>query len=106
MDGRISAGHARALLSLEDPNSLANRIVDDGLSVREVEQMVAAKNTAEGTRAKRNTDKDADIKRIERDLAEVLGVSVSINMRGEAGAISLKFNCIDQFDFIRKRLLD
>ncbi|MCW2274120.1 ParB/RepB/Spo0J family partition protein [Rhodoblastus acidophilus] len=105
VDGRISAGHARALLSLDDPAALARRIVDDGLSVRDVERMVASKDGAQSTPA-RAVEKDANIKKIEADLGDVLGVTVSVSARGEAGVISIKFATTDQFDLITRKLLN
>ncbi len=105
VDGRISAGHARALLSLDDPAALARRIVDDGLSVRDVERMVASKDAAQSTPAQA-VEKDANIKKIEADLGDVLGVTVSVSARGEAGVISIKFATTDQFDLITRKLLN
>ena len=81
MDGRISAGHARALLSTEDPDALAQRIVDDGLNVRDVERLVASKDKQKPLR--QPTEKDADLQRVEKELTDCLGVTISVRTRGE-----------------------
>jgi ParB family transcriptional regulator, chromosome partitioning protein len=103
VDGRISAGHARALLSLDDPDAVAQRIVDDGLSVRDVERLVATKDVVPNPR--KLVEKDADIKKIEAELADALGVAVSVTARGEMGAINIKFTSTEQFDAITRKLL-
>lgn len=105
VDGRISAGHARALLSFDDPGVVAKRIVDDGLSVRDVERMVAAKDAPQSTPAK-SVEKDPNIKKIEADLGDVLGLPVSVNARGEAGVINIKFATTEQFDLVIRKLLN
>jgi len=105
IDGRISAGHARALLALDDPSALAKRIVDDGLSVRDVERLVGSKDKMQPASTK-PAEKDANIKKIEADLGDALGVAVSVNARGEAGVISIKFANADQFDLITRKLLN
>ncbi|MBB4200369.1 chromosome partitioning protein ParB [Rhodoblastus sphagnicola] len=104
VDGRISAGHARALLSLDDPSSVIQRIVDGGLSVRDVERLVAAKG-AEKKPLKNPSEKAPDIKRIEKEVSDALGVAFSVTTRGEAGTITLKFTAIEQFDLITSKLL-
>jgi len=105
MDGQISAGHARALLPLDDPGPLAKRIVDDGLSVRDVERLVASANASQPENQNR-LEKGADLKAVETELGNALGVAVNVSARGEAGTISIKFKTADQFDHIRKKLLN
>ncbi|MCW2284194.1 ParB family chromosome partitioning protein [Rhodoblastus acidophilus] len=105
VDGRISAGHARALLSLDDPASVAKQIVEDGLSVREVERLVASKDAPQSAPAK-PVDKDANIKKIESEVGDVLGLPVRVNARGEAGVINIKFATTDQFDLVIRKLLN
>jgi ParB family chromosome partitioning protein len=105
VDGRISAGHARALLSLDDPSAVAKRIVDDGLSVRDVERMVASKDAPQSTPPK-PVEKDPNIKKIESDLGDVLGLPISVNARGEAGVISIKFATAEQLDLVIRKLLN
>src|SRR5262249_54884032 len=78
-EGRLTAGHARALVGREDAGSLAKHILDNDLNVRAVEALVQsgrADNDAVGTRSPR--DKDADTKAFEKELTEILGLKVEI----------------------------
>ena len=108
--GRLSAGHARALLSSADAERLARRIIAEGLSVRETEDIVR-RETAESTpgagrspgsaRAK----KDADTRALERDLSEMLGLRVEIVHRGRGGGkVSISYTTLEQLDEICRRL--
>lgn len=103
VDGRISAGHARALLSMDDPDALAQRIVDDDLTVRDVERLAASKDKQKPLR--QPVEKNVDLQRIEKELADCLGVAISVRSRGESGTISISYASIEQFDLIRKKLL-
>jgi len=104
VDGRISAGHARALLSLDDPTAMVERIVNEGLSVRDVERLVAEGDEKKPPRP--SVPKAPDIVRIEKNISDALGVAINVNTRGESGSINIKFKSIDQFDLITKKLLD
>lgn len=104
IDGRISAGHARALLSIEDPEALAKRIVDEELSVRDVERLVASKETTHAPLVQPR-EKDANLRKVEADLGNVLGMPVRVNAHGESGVINIKFATTDQFDLITRKLL-
>src|SRR6056297_1655037 len=87
-DGKLSAGHARALITAEDPTSLAKQVVKKGLSVREAEKLAKAlqeSKVSEGRtkQAKPKTEKDADTKALEGDLSAGLGMKVTIeHMQG------------------------
>ncbi|PPQ37738.1 chromosome segregation DNA-binding protein [Rhodoblastus acidophilus] len=104
VDGRISAGHARALLSLDDPTAMVERIVNEGLSVRDVERLVAEGDEKKPPRP--SVPKAPDIVRIEKNISDALGVAINVNARGESGSINIKFKSIEQFDLITKKLLD
>ena len=105
MANEISMGHARALLSLEPAMqvAIANEIVKKGLSVRQVETLVA--NMAQQKRKKgkvgKKTRKDADTLKLEEDLSNFLGATVKINtnQRGK-GKLIIEFSNLDQFDGI------
>ena len=98
----ISAGHARALLSAEDPNSLAQRIVQRGLSVRAVEEIVKREVEARefGTPPSRTPrgGKDADTLALEQRLGNALGLWVDLKHSGEAGELRLKYTSLEQLD--------
>lgn len=105
-DGSLSMGHARALIGHADAAGLARKIVTEGLSVRAVEALVRRPSSGqESKRGARVKAQDADIAAVERHLAELLGVAVSINYKGAgAGALTLNFATLDQLDMLCQRL--
>jgi ParB family chromosome partitioning protein len=107
-DGRISAGHARALLSATDPQVLADRIISEGLTVRDVERIVQEENgriTPEPKNQKVSSkDKDADTRALEKSLGDVLGLKVIINHKGEAGEMRIRYMSLEQLDDLSRRL--
>ena len=108
-DGRLTAGHARALIGRDDAETLAQRIVADSLNVREVEAMVqnpelVADVGSGGTR--RVKEKDADTRAFEKELASVLGLKVEIKRgAGDSGSLIIKYANYEQLDYIRARLV-
>ena len=104
--GKLTAGHARALIGREDAEMLALKIIERGLSVRDVEALVQntdAKNAAGDIREL--SDKDADTRRFEHDLSNVLGLKVEIKKgSGESGTLTIKYSNYDQLDYVRQRL--
>jgi len=107
--GEISAGHARALLSSENPALLAQAILSKGLSVRQTEAL-ALEESGKAPRSYKGRGvvtpkKDADTLAIERDLSNALGVGVSLDMTGpQGGRLSLSFKSLDQLDGVLRRL--
>ena len=100
-DGALSAGHARALLADPDPTALAHRIAADGLSVRRVERLVRERRSGRGGQA---AARDADALALEGELAESLGLRVSLAQRGEGGSLTLHYRSLDQLDDLLERL--
>ena len=111
-EGALSAGHARALITSENPSALAKAVVRDGLSVRATEALAKKQQGGEGDSAapkpapKKAMEKDADTKALEGDLSAVLGMKVTIDHRpgGEAGVISIRYDTLDQLDDLCGRL--
>jgi ParB family chromosome partitioning protein len=103
--GKISAGHARALLTLPDPDAVADRIVARGLSVREVERLAerAAGAPHRGGR-KPTAPLDADTRALEQKLGLALGTQVTIRHSAGAGELRIAFNDFDQLDDLCRRL--
>jgi ParB family chromosome partitioning protein len=102
-DGKLTAGHARALIGREDAQALAERIVEQGLNVREVEAMVQALDAPREPRRRR--EKDADTRAFEKELADALGLKVEIKRTsGESGTLQIKYGNFDQLEYIRQRL--
>ncbi|MFN3890020.1 MAG: ParB/RepB/Spo0J family partition protein [Beijerinckiaceae bacterium] len=105
-DGALSAGHARALLALPDPEATARRAIAEGLTVRDLEKM--AQETSSPGQARpvrsRSADKDPNIRALERDLSDELGLAVTIESQGESGRLSVTFKTLEQLDLILNRL--
>ncbi|HGG05963.1 MAG TPA: ParB/RepB/Spo0J family partition protein [Aliiroseovarius sp.] len=105
-DGKLTAGHARTLVTADDPEGLANQIVSRGLSVRDAEKL--AKNPSAGKAAKPSVkpEKDADTRRLEQDLTATIGMKVAIdhNAGGESGKVVIKYKTLDDLDEVCRRL--
>ena len=97
--GRLSAGHARALLEVDDAVALAERVVKQGLSVRQTEALArAAKRGVRAGVANNAPAKDADTRSLETDLEEVLGLTVEIRHRGGAGEVRIAHSTLEQLE--------
>ncbi|MFG1393569.1 ParB/RepB/Spo0J family partition protein [Xanthobacter agilis] len=107
-DGRLTAGHARALIGHEHPEQIARQVVEKGLNVRDVEALVKAHGAGAGEPLKRKpapeSAKSADVRALERRLGEALGLSVSLDSRGEAGELRIRYASLDQLDDLCRRL--
>jgi ParB family transcriptional regulator, chromosome partitioning protein len=104
-DGKISAGHARALVGRDDAEAIAKKIVDSQMNVRDVEALVQAGTESVQT-TRRVRDKDADTKAFEKELADMLGLKVEIRRgSGESGVLQIKYGNFDQLEYIRLRLM-
>lgn len=104
--GRLSAGHARALVTSENPEAIADRILADGLSVRDVETLASqapkADGAGKGGRPKRM--KDADTEALERALSDALGLIVTIDHRDAGGEVRIRYKTLEQLDEVCRRL--
>jgi ParB family transcriptional regulator, chromosome partitioning protein len=104
-EGKLSMGHARALITADDPETLARQVIERGLSVRETERLArSARPSASRPRGNGGADKDADIMALERQLGDLLGLSVKIAYGNGSGAVTLGFSSLDQLDLICQRL--
>ena len=104
-DGKLTAGHARALVGRDDAEAMAQKIVDSQMNVRDVEALVQAGTESVQT-TRRVRDKDADTKAFEKELADMLGLKVEIRRgSGESGVLQIKYGNFDQLDYIRVRLM-
>ncbi|MEO0691415.1 MAG: ParB/RepB/Spo0J family partition protein [Pseudomonadota bacterium] len=104
-DGRLSAGHARALITAADPLTLAREVVKKGLSVRQAEKL-AKGAAASKTRPETSGAKDADTRMLEQDLMAVLRMKVSIDHPPgqESGAITIRYKSLEQLDDLCRRI--
>lgn len=108
-NGRLSSGHARALITLDDPLALAQRIVAEGLSVRDAEQLANelhdAANARHGAPARLTTPKDADTIDLEKRLSDALGMKVSIDHKSNGkGKLAIRYSSLEQLDLLETRL--
>ena len=112
-DGRLSSGHARALVTADDPSTLAAQVVRKGLSVRETEKL--AKRAADGSNnsqkprkkgAGTSTEKDADTRALEGDLSAGLGMNVVLNHPPgqENGQMVISYDSLEQLDTLCRLL--
>ena len=110
--GQISAGHARALITADDPQALAQQVVAKGLSVRETEELA---RSASGKAAPKRSgaagrsgggEIDADTLALQRDLSANLGMGVTIQHEpmSERGLLTVRYNTLDDLDFLCQAL--
>ena len=106
--GKVSAGHARVLIGRPDAEELAQKIVEMGLSVRQVEEWGRAGKDAGKSppppAARSRADKDADTVALERRVTDALGLEVTVDHRGEAGVVHVRYRSLDQLDEVVRRL--
>jgi ParB family chromosome partitioning protein len=106
LDGSLSAGHARALLTLDDPLSAAKRIVRDGMSVRDAESIGAGGGRRKGAGGRRRREKDADTRALEKSLSDLLGLTVTIDHKAGRGEVRIAYASLEQLDDVCRRLRD
>ena len=102
ISGKLSMGHARALIGVPNAKEMANEIINKNLSVRQTE-----KNTANYKKNKRRQkNKDPNILDLEKELSEKIGLKTSIHFseQGSSGSLTLYYSDLDQLDDIMKRL--
>lgn len=108
VDGSLSAGHARTLVTAEDPAALAHRIVEEGLSVRQAEalaqQPLQTQQARSGVSSSVPAPKDADTVALEKMLSDVTGLRVTITHGQRGGELKIGYKTLDQLDEICRRL--
>lgn len=104
--GEITAGHARALLAVDDPEAVAEAIVEKGLTVRDVERLargeVSEADAAPSRKGK--APKDADTRALEQSLIDALGLDVSISQKGAGGEVRIRYASLEQLDALCETL--
>jgi ParB family chromosome partitioning protein len=104
-DGAISAGHARALLAVKDPDLVARRIVEEGLTVRDIERIAQRQASDAGAKPRKpREEKDADTRAMEKLLSDSLGLDVVIRHEGERGELRIRYQTLEQLDGLCRRL--
>lgn len=102
--GALTAGHARTLITVEDPTALAHQIVEQGLSVRDAEALSQQREPAAKKPVAPERSKDADTQALERRLADALGLSVALNHSDRGGKLEIRYKTLEQLDEICLRL--
>jgi len=104
-EGKLTTGHARALITSDNASELARKIVRDGLSVRATEALVkmplkGGDKPRPKSAGRVPTDKDADTRALEADLSAMLGAKVSINHKpgSESGELVISYDTLDKLD--------
>ena len=107
--GQLSAGHARALIGVPDPLAAAKKIVEEGLNVRQAEQLAHVEGVPErkpqkprGSGAAKT--KDADTAALEKRVSDALGLAVSVNHRDPGGSVQINYRNLEQLDEVMRRL--
>ncbi|SLN30940.1 ParB/RepB/Spo0J family partition protein [Roseisalinus antarcticus] len=104
VEGRLSSGHARTLVGQEHAESIANKIVRDGLSVRAAEKLAKAQKSDSSVSAGKSrgpaSEKDADTRQIEAELAASLKMGVSIDHKPgtDGGSLTIRYSNLGQLD--------
>lgn len=103
--GKLTVGHARALISSNDPESLASIVITKGLSVRQTEDLIKHSNSTT-TQKTAKLKKDANIKNLEVLISDSLGLKVEIQTKdNKAGRVLINYIDNDQLENIKKRLI-
>ena len=102
---KISAGHARCLIGCENPIEVANKIIQEELSVRQTEKLVAEKKQTETKKDKKIKHKDYDLIEIEKNLTQKIGLKVQINTgKNGKGKVILNYKDIEELENIINKL--
>ena len=105
--GDITAGHARALLNAKNPEVLVKKVVDQGLSVRQTEELAITEGEKKGRAGNRKISvghKDREVMAIEAELSSMLKTAVTIRWKGENGKIVIDCDSFEKLDIILQRL--
>lgn len=103
MSGKITAGHARALLAATDPDALAEAIIKNDWTVRQAESWVRDDKSARNPNAPK-PGKPADIKALEQRIRDTIGYAADIRHGGRGGEIRLKYKDLDHMEALLARM--
>jgi len=105
-NGRLEAGHARAILSLprEPQLTVADTVIQQRLSVRQTEQLVRRYPTGQRKKKRKPAPRDADLHQLEEELSQLLAATVSLEHSGQGGRVVIEYNSLDELEGILERL--
>ena len=101
--GELTAGHARTLITADDPAAMARRIVGGGLSVREAEALSQERPDAPRKKSA-PVVKDADTQALEKRLSDVLGLHVAIDHKDQGGRVEIRYRTLEQLEAVCAKL--
>ena len=106
-EGALTAGHARALVATDQPQALAEKIIELGMTVREAEGLSRSEAEAKGKPVSAaKAQKDTDTLALEKQLGELLGLKVEIVNKGRAGGtLTVRYKTLEQLDDVCNRLV-
>lgn len=106
LGGKVSMGHARALIGHADAVAIAQRVEREGLSVRQVEALVKGDAPSDKPKPARVSQAagNPDIEALERQLSDLLGLDVKVRHHDGGGQVSVKYRTLDQLDMVCQRL--
>lgn len=103
--GKLTSGHARALLTAKDPEVLADMVISKGLNVRQTEKLAQEPSQKKKISApSTKSEKQQECETLAEDLSRVLGLSVSIKPRSKGGDLILSYETLEQLDDLIRRL--
>ena len=103
--GELTAGHARTLITVDDPSAVARQIASGGLSVREAESLSQQRGAVGRKKpANENQLRDADTIALEKRLSDALGLSVAINHQENGGKLEIRYKTLEQLDSVCAKL--
>lgn len=102
--GTLTAGHARTLITVDDPTALAHEIVEKGLSVREAEALSQQRDIPLKKPVVGRAEPDTDTLALQRRLADALGLTVALNHSDKGGKLEIRYKTLEQLDDICMRL--
>ena len=100
-EGKLTTGHARAIAGIGDRErqiQLAEYVIKEELSVREVERLIKEQHSSKKKNPRRKAEKSADVKRVEEDLKHIMGTKVSLNQSGRKGKIEIEYYSRDELE--------
>ena len=104
-EGKLSAAHGRTVITIEDEDArkkLCDKIVKEGLSVRETEKLAAEIGKPKKKPVKKT--KNANVAKVERELKDALGTKVNINQKGNKGKIEIEYFSKDELERLLEML--
>jgi ParB family chromosome partitioning protein len=102
--GKLTAGHARALIGLADPSQAATRVIEESLSVRQTEALAHEGGVPSRKAGGGKASKDANILAVEKRLSDAIGLRVNVDNKGTSGTVHIHYRSVEQFDEIMRRI--